>query len=90
MENINELDVMGQVMQAKMVEKTIDSSVKDISQDNQVAGAEHENGVINTQGSIIIDVEASQEDDLNKIMEPQKSKKMMEGESSKPMEDQQG
>lgn len=29
MENINELDVMGQVMQAKMVEKTIDSSVKE-------------------------------------------------------------
>lgn len=55
-----------------------------------MAGAEHDNGVINTQGSTITDVEASQEDDLNKIMEPQKSKKMMEGESSKPMEDQQG
>lgn len=88
MEKIAEPETMNQVMQDRMLKKTVDPESKEANTDSQAIGVEEENCVVNTQESTVTVVEASQDDNLIKDVEIQ-NLKVSKAKSSQSVEDQQ-
>ena len=90
LENNSGLNVMNQMMQSKLAEKTIINSDNEASQVDQDVAKEDDNVVVNTQESTITNVETSQDDDLKKKLESQKCKMIADGKNLLAKEEQQG